>query len=149
MIQALPIVIAPTRCRQTRREKEGGGRVALSFWRIHDNFELFRVRDGLQQRLTSIIMHVIYPREKFLLLWRVAISAFNAYFLRSIFLHVWYVWIIRESITYILVYIGGINRANRAALLLHVDSQFLYLDNQWWAHLRQCSTALLDGKVRA
>lgn len=121
---------------EERREREGG-----SFWRTHDNFGLFRVRDRLQQRSTSIIVDVIYPREKFLLLcWRIAINTFTAYFLRNLG--------VQESITHILMYIVGINRAKRAALLLHVGSQFLYLDNQWWAHLRQCYTALLDEKVR-
>lgn len=160
MIQALPtIVTAPTHCRQTGRERdrerERRERVARSLWRTHDNFGLFRIRDVLQRRLASIIVYMLSIRAKKIpaslftsstiqCTFFYAVCAFDA-IVRENLIHI-YLYVLK--IIYVCMYIVGINRAKRAALLLHVSSQFLYLDNQWWAHLRQCSTALLDEKVR-
>lgn len=147
MIQASPIVIALTHCRQIRKEK--GERGWLDLFEGHmiiSNFAFATDYNRDCRALSCVSLLSIRVKNSLLLCWRVVTSAFNAHFLRN--LHAWYVWIIREFITYILVHIVGINRAKRATLLLHVGSQFLYLDNQWWAHLRQCSTALLDRKVR-
>jgi len=115
-------------------------------------------RFTIAMRIAGKIKHVIkslFISTNFFVHWTIAIKiiAINAIAInyRAFFAHfaldVIVGCLIVITYEYIHICIVGINRAKRGALLL-LGSQFLYLDNQWWAHLRQCSTVLLDGKVR-